>query len=77
METTFKLSDYRTVRVTFEETIDLFVVDSRVPENSFQNCSLSLKQYNECVEFLKEHDHVFGMNMAKDRFYSTSSGKQR
>lgn len=77
MENTFKLSDFRTVRATFEETIDLFVVDSRVPENSFQDCSLSLEQYNERVEFLKEHDHIFGMNMAKDRFYLTGSGKQR
>lgn len=77
MERTFNLSEFRTVRATFEETIDIFVVDSRVPTNSFQDFSLSLEQYNERVEFLREHDHIFGMNMAKDRFYPTGSSKQR
>jgi len=69
MEVTFKISEYRVVKASFDETIDIFVVDSRVPDNTFQDYFLTLDEYNERINFLKEHDHIFGMNMAKEKYY--------
>lgn len=68
MKTTFNLSEFRTVNADFDETISMEVVDSRVPKNTFEAKSLTLVEYNERVEFLREHDHIFGMNMAKEKF---------
>lgn len=68
MKTTFNLSEFRTVNANFDETISMEVVDSRVPKNTFEAKSLTLVEYNERVEFLREHDHIFGMNMAKEKF---------
>ncbi|WP_331351235.1 hypothetical protein [Cellvibrio sp. UBA7671] len=68
MKSTFNLSEFRTVEAEFGETISIVSVDSRVPENPFKATSLKLEEYNERVEFLREHDHIFGMNMAKEKF---------
>lgn len=73
MNVTFTLSEYRTVEASFSDTIDMFVVDSRVPLNTFQDYFLTLEEYNERIEFLKEHDHIFGMNMVKERYYRPKS----
>lgn len=68
MNTTFNLSEFRTVEATLGSTISMMAVDSRVPRNNFVARELTLLQYNERVEFLKVHDHIFGMNMAKEKF---------
>ena len=68
MKATFSLSEFRTVEAEFEETITIVSLDSRVPKNPFEAKGLTLEEYNERVEFLREHDHIFGMNMAKERF---------
>lgn len=68
MKPSFSLSDFRTVNADMSTTISIEVVDSRVPDNTFVAQGLTLEQYNECIAFLKEHDHIFGMNMAKDKF---------
>lgn len=68
MKPSFSLSDFRTVNADMGATISIEVVDSRVPDNTFVAQGLTLEQYNECIAFLKEHDHIFGMNMAKDKF---------
>lgn len=68
MKTSFKLSEFRTVDADMDLTISIEVVDSRVPDNKFTAEGLSLEQYNERVEFLKAHEHIFGMNMAKEKF---------
>ena len=68
MNITFNLSKFRTVTANMGLTISIEVVDSRVAENSFKAQDLTLEQYNERVEFLKVHDHIFGMNMAKEKF---------
>lgn len=68
MNITFNLSEFRTVTANMGITISLEVVDSRVADNSIKAQDLTLEQYNERVEFLKVHDHIFGMNMAKEKF---------
>lgn len=68
MNASFNLSEFRTVKADMDNTISMEVVDSRVPNNSFEAKGLTLEEYNERVEFLKEHDHIFGMNMAKEKF---------
>jgi len=68
MNATFNLSEFRTVTANMGITISLEVVDSRVANNSLKAQDLTLEQYNERVEFLKVHDHIFGMNMAKEKF---------
>lgn len=68
MKTTFPLSDTRIVEVMFGLTIDLKVVDSRVPYDVFIAQGLTLAQYNEQVEFLKVNDHSYAMKMAIDKF---------
>jgi hypothetical protein len=68
MNITFNLSKFRTVTANMGLTISIEVVDSRVAENSFKAQDLTLEQYNERVEFLTVHDHIFGMNMAKEKF---------
>ena len=68
MKTTFKLSEFRTVEADLDLTISIKAVDSRVPDNVFEVKGLTLAEYNERVAFLKEHDHIFGMNMAIEKF---------
>lgn len=68
MKESFNLSEFRTVKADLDNTIAMEVVDSRVPNNSFVAKGLTLKEYNERVEFLKTHGHLFGMNMAKEKF---------
>lgn len=68
MKVTFNLSEFRTVEAEFGETISMVSVDSRVPNNPFEAKGLTLEEYNERVEFLRVHDHIFGMNMVKERF---------
>ena len=68
MKSTFNLSESRTVEAEFGVTISMASVDSRVPENPFKATGLKLEEYNERVEFLREHDHIFGMNMAREKF---------
>jgi hypothetical protein len=70
MKATFKLSQFRTANVDLDKTISMEVVDSRVPTNSFKADGLTLEEYNERVEFLREHDYIFGMNMVKEKFCS-------
>lgn len=70
MKSTFNLSEFRTVEAEFGVTISIVSVDSRVPENPFNATGLKLEEYNERVEFLREHDHIFGMNMAREKFCS-------
>ena len=67
MKVTFNLSEFRTVEAEFGETISMVSVDSRV-NNPFEAEGLTLEEYNERVEFLRVHDHIFGMNMVKERF---------
>jgi len=67
MEHTFNVSKFRTIKATFGETIKMHVMDSRVPDNDFEG-EFSLLTYNEIVEFFKEHEHIFAMNTAKERF---------
>ena len=62
MKSTFNLSEFRTVEAEFGVTISI------VPENPFKATGLKLEEYNECVEFLREHGHIFGMNMAREKF---------
>lgn len=57
MKSTFNLSEFRTVEAEFGVTISIVSVDSRVPENPFKATGLKLEEYNERVEFLREHDH--------------------
>jgi hypothetical protein len=68
MKSTFNLSQFRTVEAEFGETISMVSVDSRVPKNPFEAKGLKLEEYNERVDFLREHDHIFGMNMAREKF---------
>lgn len=68
MKSTFNLSEFRTVEAEFGVTISMVSVDSRIPENPFKATGLKLEEYNERVEFLREHDHIFGMNMAREKF---------
>ncbi len=67
MEHTFNVSKFRTIKATFGETIKIHVTDSRVPDNDFEG-EFPLLTYNEIVEFFKEHEHIYAMNMAKERF---------
>ncbi|GGY79445.1 hypothetical protein GCM10011613_25370 [Cellvibrio zantedeschiae] len=68
MKTSFNLSEFRTVSADMDLTISIEVADSRVPDNKFIAQDLTLEQYNECVEFFRAHDHIFAMNMAKEKF---------
>jgi hypothetical protein len=68
MNAAFNLSEFRTVNAQMGTTISVGIVDSRVSENSLDAKGISFAQYNESIDFLKEHDHIFGMNMARERF---------
>lgn len=68
MNVTFNLSEFRTVTAQLGEEIAMTVVDTRWSGDQLKGNSLTLEQYNERVEFLKEHDHLFGMNMAREKF---------
>lgn len=68
MKIPFNLSEFRTVYADLDFTISLEIVDSRVPDNTFVVQGLTLEEYNDCIAFMKEHDHIYGMNMAKERF---------
>ncbi len=68
MNVTFNLSEFRSVKATLEATVAVRIVDTRVLDNPLYAKNISLEQYNESIEFLKEHDHIFGMNMARERF---------
>ncbi len=68
MNVTFNLSDFRTVTAELGEKIAMTVVDTRWSGDPLKGNSLTLEQYNERVEFLKVHDHLFGMNMAREKF---------
>ena len=68
MKSTFNLSEFRTVEAEFGDTISMVSVDSRVHDNPFKAKGLTLEEYNERVDFLREHDHIFGMNMAREKF---------
>ena len=67
MEHTFNVGKFRTIKAKFSETIKMHVADSRVPDNAFEG-EFSLLTYNEIVEFFKEHEHIYAMNMAKERY---------
>lgn len=67
MEHTFNAGKFRTIKAKFSETIKMHVTDSRVPDNAFEG-EFSLLTYNEIVEFFKEHEHIYAMNMAKERY---------
>ena len=68
MKVTFNLSEFRTVNADLDETISMEVVDSRWTGDRLKGKKLTLEQYNERVEFLRLHDHLFGMNMAREKF---------
>ncbi len=68
MNVTFNLSEFRTVTAELGEEIAMTVVDTRWGGDQLKGKDLTLEQYNERVEFLKEHDHLFGMNMAREKF---------
>lgn len=68
MNVTFNLSEFRTVTAELGEVIAMTVVDTRWGGDQLKGKDLTLEQYNERVEFLKEHDHLFGMNMAREKF---------
>lgn len=69
MKATFNLSEFRTVNAVMGKVIAMTVVDTRWSDNDqLEGNDLTLEQYNERVEFLKEHDHIFGMNMAREKF---------
>jgi hypothetical protein len=68
MNATFNLSEFRSVQANLDITITISVVDSRMPKHPLEAQGISLEQYNLSIEFLKEHDHIFGMNMARERF---------
>ncbi len=68
MKTSFNLSAFRTVTAEFGEKIAMTVVDTRWGGDQLKGEDLTLEQYNERVEFLREHDHLFGMNMAREKF---------
>ena len=68
MNVTFNLSEFRTVTAELGEVIAMTVVDTRWGDDQLKGNGLTLEQYNERVEFLKEHDHLFGMNMGREKF---------
>lgn len=68
MKATFNLSEFRTINADLDVTIAMTVVDTRWSGRPLKGKGLTLEQYNERVEFLTEHDHVFGMNMAREKF---------
>ncbi len=68
MNITFNLSEFRCVQANLDLTITVSVVDSRMPRDPLEAQEITLEQYNLSIEFLKEHDHIFGMNMARERF---------
>lgn len=69
MKITFNLSEFRTVDADLGETVAMTVVDTRwSDDDQLEGKGLTLEQYNERVEFLKKHDHLFGMNMAREKF---------
>ncbi len=68
MNVTFNLSEFRTVTAELGEEFAMTVVDTRWGGDQLKGKDLTLEQYNERVEFLKEHDHLFGMNMAREKF---------
>lgn len=69
MKITFNLSEFRTVDADLGETVAMTVVDTRWSDDDQLECKgLTLEQYNERVEFLAKHDHLFGMNMAREKF---------
>jgi hypothetical protein len=68
MNVTFTLSEFRSVQADMNTTITVSVVDSRMPKHPLKAKGISLEQYNQSIEFLKVHDHLFGMNMARERF---------
>lgn len=68
MNVTFNLSEFRTVTAELGEEIAMTVVDTRWGGDQLKGNRLTLEQYNERIEFLKEHDHLFGMNMAREKF---------
>lgn len=67
MKHDFKVSEFRNISAQFDESVKVLVTDTRVPGNDFEG-EFTLLKYNEIVEFFKEHDHIYAMNMAKERF---------
>lgn len=69
MKVTFNLSEFRTVNAVLGKVIAMTVVDTRWSDkDQLEGKDLTLEQYNERVEFLRKHDHLFGMNMAREKF---------
>lgn len=62
----FKPNDHHTVTASFDVKIKVTVTDPRT-DNVFES-ELTLNQYNELVDMLKENDTIFVINTAKEKF---------
>jgi hypothetical protein len=67
MQQSFNPNVFHTVSANFGATIATKITDPRMPDCVFLR-DLSLNDYNKTVEFLKENDHRFAINMLNSMF---------
>lgn len=68
MQTSFNPNAFHTVSVNFGATIATQITDPRIPGCVFKR-DLSLDDYNKTVDFLKDNDHRFAINMLNSMFH--------